>query len=290
MSLLDFVLSRRVSSAATPVDTSRSKRGQKRLRGKGAPTLTTLHNTGAAVSLGPNAQAIIGALPPPHNEVDASATHVESESSAAVEKRQKVDNRRMKYKRARAKLPAVLPTQQAVTRTSATMQDVRVLGFDDLMDEYPHTRVGLGEDSPVTTHDPEPQQPPPISDVLRKHVAALPRPDYIVHMQHGVSQEELIRQLERRVLALPIQKASFESQLLAEGGSHPVKMLDGTTQVFMFPYCVRGRECIGFTGGIDGFTQQVRALSHTQTHTHTHTHTRCSSGARCHTHGYDVGA
>jgi hypothetical protein len=268
MSLLDFGFLREAQQNARPRphgSVTGKRVRQKRANSKRSTSIRKSIEPvdGSSAPFGPRAMEAVSGLVRIADGADE--THILSESSAAMEQKQRLDRKRQKYKRPKLLPPSILTKQQAAGhRTMGSgMQQVRVLGFDDMLTEFPHMRTGLGHATSAQTvpdDEREPAQPPPIADVLRRHIAALPRPDYITSMQQGMTQEELVRQLERRVLQLPVQSATLESALLAEGGAHIMRDDAGVEHRYIYPYCIRGKECIGVVGGIDGFTTEVGCL------------------------------
>jgi hypothetical protein len=198
---------------------------------------------------------------------DDAAASVSSAEQERVKKRQ---GRRDRMAKKKPPPPMVLTPEQiqAQLPSQTSIQGVEVLTFDDMMVQFPNLgqTMGSGGNSDALELDENGvapseakalQHPPPASRILKAHIERLPKPDYVRFMSHGLSASELMLQLERRVVLLPVQTAELESQLLAEGGHHTLTMQDGTKRRYAFPLCIRGPECIGMTGGIPGFSTAV---------------------------------
>lgn len=138
-----------------------------------------------------------------------------------------------------------------------------VAPIGDLLRLYPHMRTSQTRPSAVTTADgkviiPPPsldqERPnPPISDILQNHLMNVVRPHYSMP---GVSHHDIIERLRNREALLPLLTADFESVLLAEAGTFPVRMQSGRVDSFDFPACCRGDKCVGMTYSLHGFTAE----------------------------------
>ena len=85
-----------------------------------------------------------------------------------------------------------------------------------------------------------------VADEFHRLLAQLPLPEFYdpAGLCAPVSQDHLQTQLQRQQYFLPVQKASLETQLLAESGVFVSKK---SGKEFYFPPCRNGEKCVGMT-------------------------------------------
>jgi hypothetical protein len=199
----------------------------------------------------------------------AAGSGDESASSADHERMQRRFRKRDKLAVVAVKAPTEMKTSEieAAAWMGMTTGDPLVENLSDITRMYPHmlggktvTLSSLGTDGRVSTSKPvlDNEVPnPPISDILRAHIAKLDKPAFAMERDSGLSHSDLMSHLRGRRVVLPVFTAEFESQLLAEAGTHSVSMKSGHTVEFSFPPCCRGADCVGMTSRLPGFCEAV---------------------------------
>ena len=210
----------------------------------------------------PRASSSSSAIEVPATDTGSDASSASSAHVDAVMKRQRKNERRQVTRKVPGpELKSDETDLMLMEQARAHMPTVAPIG--SLLWLYPHMRTSQTRPSAVTTADgkvivPPPaldqERPnPPISKVLQDHLMNTVRPHYSAP---GTTHEDIVKQLRNHEAFLPLLSADYESALLAEAGTHPVRMESGRVDSYKFPACCRGNECVGMTYRLHGFTAQ----------------------------------
>ena len=176
----------------------------------------------------------------------------DSLSSAGAERKRSIIRRSKKTRVENASPPAPLPDGVQLPCQPGADTAVQVASFAELLLQYPQlAQTNANMDDPVAPpHLDEGKESRPWEDrFLASLVQSFPWPRFYAEItDRALSHDEIITELLRGRLHLPLLTTDFERELMKQSGT----FVHANGRSYDFPACMHGRKCVGVTENLHG--------------------------------------